>query len=81
MDLWIRSQNKKGLIKVENLTITSSFVNNEKEIFYIINNSINNKCSLGHYETEERALEILNEIHQILASINSNCVVYNMPEK
>lgn len=81
MDLWIRSQNKKGLAKAENLTIKSSFIKNEKNIFYIINNSANNKCSFGYYETEERALEVLNAIHQALASINSNCVVYNMPEK
>ena len=81
MNLWIRTQKKKGLIKVENLIIETSFNNDYKECFYIINNSANNKCSLGCYETEERALEVLDKIHQTLATINSNCAVFNMPKK
>ena len=56
MELWIRSQDKKFLAKVDNI--------------FCINNTLfydhhENKAVLGHYETKERALEVLDEIQNI----------------
>ena len=60
MDLWIRSQDKEVLQK-----ITSLFVNDDGYIFsYDYINS--NEVFLGTYKTKERALEVLDEIHNIL---------------
>ena len=64
MEFWVRSQDKETLIKIENISIDSEN--------YIIGNLISddNKsiCDywrLGHYETKERALEVLDEIQKI----------------
>ena len=61
MDLWIRSQDKRMLTKVDYLYLE---VNYGREILggnhYMINQS------LGIYESKERALEVLNEIQNIL---------------
>lgn len=68
MELWIRSQDRETLIKTENISI-----DNEN---YIIGNLISddNKsiCDywrLGHYYTKERALEVLDEIQNVLKPI------------
>ena len=70
MELWVRSQNKKILEKVD--TIMYSNINAEREYDehvynykagHFIQSSMN---TLGEYETEERALEILNEIQELL---------------
>ena len=65
MELWIRSQDKESLLKIENISI-----NNEN---WVLGNLISddNKCicdywKLGHYETKERALEVLDEIQSKL---------------
>lgn len=87
MDLWIRSQDKKYLIKAEYVSIME-------------HNTINVASSgwdydVAKYQTLERALNILNEIHQRLIDLQSiqiipdacrtisrplDCV-YQMPEE
>ena len=62
MDLWIRSQSKQKLAKVNELNVAyyAGFVS--------IRGCINQESSfwLGSYKTEERALEVLDEINAIL---------------
>jgi len=66
MSLWIRSQDKLALVKIDKLE-------------YFENNSILGTSSslyrynLGQYESKERALEILNDIQSKL--FNSNRVI------
>lgn len=92
MDLWIRSQHRDSLVKVNNLHISA-----ENQISSIIAYKENNTVciALGQYETEERAMEILNEIQNTALTINTKDVskseelvdlqtkvtVYEMPEK
>lgn len=73
MNLWIRSQDKESLLKIENISI-----DNEN---WVLGNLISddNKCicdywKLGHYETKERALEVLDEIQN---KINLICIGNN----
>ena len=61
MDLWVRSQNKYRLLKVESLQII--YNQEDNELPYSINSSYE---LLGSYKTKERALEILDEIQQML---------------
>lgn len=65
MELWIRSQDRENLIKIENIII-------DKEN-YVLGNLVSddNKgiCDywrLGIYKSKERALEVLDEIQNIL---------------
>ena len=83
MDLWIRSQDRECLMKVNRvdkygLSIVT-FDNECREIY------------LGKYATEERALEVLDKIQKMIKSgfiVNAlgdyvsqtNTTIYEMPE-
>ena len=84
MELWIRSQDKEILVKVNNLSLAL----NKDETCEIINSFEDHQCwELGTYTTKERALEVLDEIQNILETEwdfkdkFSMCRVYEMPEK
>lgn len=53
MELWIRTQNKKTLLKVDMININSIRL-------------ISNGYVLGEYKTNERALEVLDEIQDLI---------------
>ena len=73
MDLWIRSQDRQTIMKFEGVIIgdlSDWYENSLSETMdniisdgggYFINALISNR-PLGYYKTEERALEILDEI-------------------
>lgn len=60
MDLWIRTQSRKQLIKCENIYIDN--IGYTSQTYYINADSIR----LGEYKTKERALEVLDEIQKLL---------------
>ena len=68
MDLWIRSQDRKEMTKPNYIRIIER-VNN-----YVVQDE--ECCNLGTYKTEERALEVLDEIHRLIkgASNPSNLI-------
>lgn len=70
MELWIRSQDKKNLIKVNSLWIMDNQIWMEVP-FYEYHKKLGLTISghnhkLAEYETEERAIEILGEIQRII---------------
>ena len=71
MELWIRNQNKGILQRTNALFISHSAEN----IWSIIDNQ--NMTKYGEYETRERALDILDEIQNLLNPMlvfkNCNC--------
>lgn len=69
MELWIRSQDKTKLVKVDNIAYMDSSEDYEKEVHSLWNDC---KGILGTYKSKERALEVLDEIHQRL--INIQCL-------
>ena len=67
-NLWVRSQNKEKLTKVDNLGYSKYIDHNLNEyIFYIY---CQNSCVLGEYKTKERCIEIIDEIQKLLLSNN-----------
>lgn len=77
MELWIRSQEKTRLIKVNNI-LAYKFDDGSYGI------QINGECFVGDYATKERALEVLDRIQDLLQNSyvgNSNRVVYEMPKE
>ena len=80
----ILSQDKNGIV---NFTNTTSILVENKELIARVTNG--HKATLGEYDTEERAKEVLQEI--IKTYKNENCdtgeamyheqLVYEMPEK
>lgn len=56
MELWIRSQDRGSLIKADNLGLFGN------RIVFIPNRPTGGRMTIGRYKTEERALEVLDEI-------------------
>ena len=63
MELWIRSQDKTSLTKIDNICIA------DNRIVFIPNNH-NGRATLGTYKTNTRALEVLDEIQNKINLIN-----------
>ena len=86
MDLWIRTQNKKALVKVNELFIVEYYKDymitdypDDYPNYGVTDLGIN----LGIYKTKQRALEVLDEIQE---SIQHDCIdrdfvatIYEMP--
>lgn len=68
MELWIRSQDKMNLVKINQVSI--NYQDNKQIIAnYVPELYENSSCYyelLGTYSTKERALEVLDEIQNIL---------------
>lgn len=84
----IRSQDKKSLVKVDNLTIKKDEQKGDYSVGTFID--VCNYAPLGWYHTEERALEALGEIQVIIKKswlggndwgISAFTPFYAMPEK
>ncbi|MDY2804534.1 MAG: hypothetical protein SOT91_04135 [Bacilli bacterium] len=72
MELWIRSQDKKNLVKIRQISL--NYQNNKQIIANytpeLYENSGGYYELLGTYKTKERALEILDEIQNKINLIN-----------
>lgn len=71
MDLWVRSQDKRLLQKVNNIFLEANYENKR------ISTYDGDNVELGEYETKERALEVLDEIEKLIKPITifQNCQV------
>ena len=63
MELWIRSQDKTGLVKANNICKIKT---NKDYVDIVSIKDKDTKYYLGRYKVEERALEILDEIQEYL---------------
>lgn len=82
MNLWIRSQDKEELLKINNRIFVKEITN----AGFSIENDLcvdDGFISLGIYNTKERALEVLDEIKNKLMrqEIGQNTLVYEMPKE
>lgn len=85
--MWIRSQDKKVLIDARVLQI-GTVVNvliepdtntriERADTFKVWTDSDNYECTLGEYTTEERVLEVLDEIHDQLINATKCDIIVN----
>lgn len=91
MNLWIRSQDKMILVKINDINI--NYQNNKQIIanYIAINKEADFYIILGTYKTKKRAIEVLDEIQEKIINIckfqlvneNYECdnCVYEMPEE
>ena len=85
MNLWVRSQNKTNLVKIRQISLNYS---NKKQIIANYTPELYENTGvyyelLGTYETKGRAIEVLDEIQDLLQNAyvgGSNRVVYQMPK-
>lgn len=88
MELWIRSQDKRILQKVDNIYLNANYDNRR----ICTNDSRDYESDLGEYKTKERALEVLDEIQEaelgnfhykcpsnVKVSNNEDTIIYQMP--
>lgn len=73
MELWIRSQGKKFLLKVDDLSIRENHTKLDEYAICFKDNF------LGFYNTEQRCIEILDEIENLL--VKEKITVYEMPKE
>jgi hypothetical protein len=78
MDLYVRSQNKDVLIKVNELVVESTEAGNK---WFISNYKLDleSKTYLGTYKTKQRCIEILDEIQETM-ELHKDFVIYEMPQ-
>ena len=83
-ELWIRSQDKEMLIKVDELSIINNSFDMET-INWVVSSGTH---WLGHYSSKQRALEILDEIQGYIVKIEKYgkdtpeaLFVYQMPKE
>ena len=69
MNLWIRSQNKELLMQVKYLHI-NAYAEKDKDVRIYSYGNDDFSYLLGTYKTKERALEILDEIQELLESVH-----------
>ena len=77
MDLWIRSQDKTDLICTKRIYVVNNQI--RTNVYEVIGFAI-----LGEYATKERALEILDEIDNLMSNaVNNGLKVarYEMPKE
>ena len=95
MELWVRSQDKEALLKVNNGLMY--WDDTDKRNCIVIKETSTNLSVLGTYKTKERALEVLDEIQEYLLKMGENeiltdkigimngikhyGIVYEMPEE
>ena len=65
MELWIRSQDKETLMKVNRIDVQ------EQNIICYDNDYHCNETYMGEYKSKERALEVLDEIQDELISTST----------
>ena len=78
MELWIRSQDKLKLVKVNYVYAIENKINS----FSIYGETIDSAPIIGRYKTKERAIEVLDEIQNyiLLPNTDNSAYVYEMPE-
>ena len=84
MELWIRSQDKEKLVLTKGFETQHTNYDGGCQIFAVWEN---NYQMVGKYKTKERALEVLDEIQNMLEDEwdykdrFSMCRVYEMPKE
>lgn len=82
MDLWIRSQDKSQIKKMDDIFIAKLSVVETGEWGVFIN-----KTTFGYYKTQERAFEVLDEIQEMLQTrqcydqYNVVNLIFEMPKE
>ena len=82
MELWIRSQDKMKLVKVN-----YCYIMDQNDHFTIIGETIDSGPIIAIYKTKERALEVLDEIQNKITKFNLktdySCTdnIYEMPKE
>lgn len=79
MELWIRSQDKMKLVKVN-----YCYIMDQNDHFTIIGETIDSGPIIATYKTKKRALEVLDDIQDLMRSLTDSdlkIIQYEMPKE
>ncbi len=78
MELWIRNQDRKGLRSVRSIALKG-----KKVVGYTMSMGIAapDQSTLGKYETEERAMVVLDSIEKKIENSPGRIAVFDMPKE
>ena len=80
MEIWVRSQDKEELVKVDTLKMFY-LTNQGYGIFTNSHVSPNDRMNLGYYSTKEKALKVLDEIEKHIAQCELNKLIALKPNE
>ena len=75
--MWIRSQNKEYLLKVNCLFIQKDSVFSDPTVYKIIEYD---KGAIAEYSTKEKALKVLDLIQKHILIEKTDTVIFQMPQ-
>lgn len=78
MDLWVISQDKKVLKKINELHLRTVYDSTLKGICWCI---MSDNTVLGKYSTIEKALKIIDNIENFLNLSETSKIIYEIPEE
>lgn len=78
MDLWVISQDKKVLKKINELHLRTVYDSTLKGICWCI---MSDNTVLGKYSTTEKALKIIDNIENFLNLSETSKIIYEIPEE
>lgn len=81
MNLWVRSQDRECLLKID-IVMLEEIEENKEYWIYAGHEKYEPYRVFGVYHTKERALEVLDEIQNyiLLPNTDNSAYVYKMPE-
>lgn len=76
MSIWVRSQDKEFLMKVDNINL-------ELNRLFTFVGGVTTAFTLGTYKSKERAIEVLDEIQEfiMMSKTTQLTTIYEMPEE
>ena len=74
MSIWVRSQDKEFLMKVDNINLGIDVDTKKPNRLFTFVDGVTTSFTLGKYKSKERALEVLDEIQE---KINGTKVIVN----
>ena len=74
MSIWVRSQDKEFLMKVDNINLGIDVDTKKPNRLFTFVDGVTTSFTLGKYKSKERALEVLDEIQK---KINGTKVIVN----
>lgn len=70
MSIWVRSQDKEFLMKVDNINLGIDVDTKKPNRLFTFVDGVTTSFTLGKYKSKERALEVLDEVEKKINLIN-----------
>ena len=78
----IRSQDKKTLITINNVSGISIGIRGDKKEYIITSHGIDGSCNfIGNYSSEKKALKVLDMMQDKYCTLDETSLLFQMPQE